>query len=175
MLAIVLTQATAHALLRALPFAVDPGLTAAELRALGVSFNPDHRTLLTCGVPVGPGFPDWRSSSVHSLLSAPVDGVLFDVSENAFWLPSWGIRPSTPSRALSAARSQLAAAPVLAPVYKHRYAPALPAAGLPVFSVHQTDVIVYGVDLADYLHAEFGVGSPSSRTPARVPFWSSLL
>jgi hypothetical protein len=175
MLAFVLTQATAHALLRALPFSVDPGLTASELRSLGISFNPDHRVLLTCGVPVGAGWPDWRSPSVLSSLSAPVDGILFDVTENAFWLPSWGIRPSTPSRALSLARSHLAAAPVLVPVYKHRYAPALPASGLPVFSVVQTDVVVYGVDLADYLHAEFGVGSPSSRTPARVPFWSSLL
>lgn len=170
-----LTQATAHALLRALPFSVDPGLTTAELRSLGISFNPDHRMLLTCGVPVGPGWPDWRSPSVSSLLSAPVDGVLFDVRENAFWLPAWGIRPSAPSRALDIARRALSTAPVLVPVYKHRYAPALPARGLPVFSVMQTDVVVYGVDLADYLHAEFGVGSPSSRAAARVPFWSSLL
>lgn len=170
-----LTQATAQQLLRALPFSVDPGLTAAELRRLGIAFNPDHRTLLTSGVPVGDGWPDWRSPAVLSLLSAPVEGVLFDVTENDFWLTSWGIRPSTPSRALDVARRALAAAPSLVPVYKHRYTPALPAPGLPVFSVMQTDVVVYGVDLADYLHAEFGVGSPSSRAPARVPFWSSLL
>jgi len=171
----VLTQATARQLLRALPFSVDPGLTGAELRSLGIAFNPDHRTLLTCGVPVGTGWPDWRSPSVRSLLDAPVEGVLFDVDENAFWLPSWGIRPTAPYRALEVARQALATAPALIPVYKHRYAPALPAPDLPVFSVVQTDVVVYGVDLADYLHAEFGVGSPSSRKPARVPFWSSLL
>jgi hypothetical protein len=170
-----LTQATARQLLQALPFSVEPGLTSAELRSLGISFNPDHRLLLTSGVPVGDGWPQWRSPSVRSLLDAPTEGVLFDVEENGFWLLSWGIRPATPSRAVEVARRSLSSAPALIPVYKHRYAPALPTRGLPVFSVVQTDVVVSGVDLTDYLHAEFGVGSPSSKTPARVPFWSALL
>jgi hypothetical protein len=170
-----LTQVTARRLLRDLPFPVEPGLTAAELRSLGLTPNPDHRTFLTTGVPVGDGWPDWRSpASLVPRLQAPIDGVLFDVAENDFWLPSWGIRPSTPSRALAVARRALEAAPTLVPVYKHRYAPALPASGLPVFSVMQTDVIVFGVDLADYLHAEFGVGAESTASPARVPFWSAL-
>jgi hypothetical protein len=170
-----LTQATARQLLRALPFSVSPGLTADELRSLGIAFNPDHRTLLTAGVPVGDGWPDWRSPSARTLLDAPIDGVLFDVEESAFWLPSWGTRPTTTPRAVEVARRLLSSAPALIPVYQHRYAPALPKSGLPVFSVMQTDVVVYGVDLADYLHVEFGVGSPSSRSPARVPFWSTLL
>jgi hypothetical protein len=29
--------------------------------------------------------------------------------------------------------------------------------GNPVFSVHQTDIIVYGLDLYEYLHNEFGL------------------
>jgi hypothetical protein len=169
----VLTQAVAHQLLRALPFTIAPGLTAAEIRGLGLAFNPDHQTLLACGMPVGDGWPDWRSPATVAL-SAPVDGVLFDVAENAFWLPSWGIRPSSVDRAVAVARRYLASAPTLLPVYRHRYAPALNTRRLPVFSVVQTDVVVYGVDLADYLHAEFGVGAPSSRRPASVPFWSAL-
>jgi hypothetical protein len=169
----VLTQAVAHQLLRALPYSIEPGLTAAEIRDLGVSFNPDHQTLLTSGMPVGDGWPDWRHPASIAL-SAPIDGVLFDVAENAFWLPSWGIRPSSVDKAVAVARRFLAAAPSLLPVFRHRYAPSLNVRGLPVFSVVQTDIVVYGVDLADYLHAEFGVGAPSSRRAASVPFWSAL-
>jgi len=37
------------------------------------------------------------------------------------------------------------------PVYSHRYLPSEPkATGNPVLSVHQTDIIYYGNDLASY-------------------------
>jgi hypothetical protein len=48
--------------------------------------------------------------------------------------------------------------------------------GNPVFSVHQTDIIYYGVDLRDYLIHEFlareNVGVwPIPASVRRVPFW----
>ena len=52
--------------------------------------------------------------------------------------------------------------------------PAEPAtSGNPVFSVHQTDIIVYGVDLEDYLRKEFDLPrrEPPSNPPAAIPFW----
>ena len=56
--------------------------------------------------------------------------------------------------------------PKLIPVYSHRMMPDEPqAAGNPVFSVHQTDIIYYGSDLADYLRHEFSL-------PGREP-WPS--
>ncbi len=50
------------------------------------------------------------------------------------------------------------------------------ADGNPVFSVHQTDVIYYGNDLADWFNTEFGTPLPDwvTRQPRRVPFWSAL-
>ncbi|NUR70688.1 MAG: hypothetical protein HOU81_07690 [Hamadaea sp.] len=178
-----LTQAVAHQLLRALPSPIGPGLTGDELRALetrfGFRFNPDHRTLLAAGVPGGSRrWPDWRGSPalLGETLAAPIEGVLFDVEENGFWLPTWGIKPSTPDKAVGVARRALAQAPTLVPVYGHRYAPALDVADLPIFSVMQTDVTVYGDTLADYLFREFGVGGSDARSSlARVPFWSALL
>lgn len=177
-----LTQAVAQKLLRALPTDVAPGLTGDEFRSLearyGFRFNPDHRTLLAAGVPGGePRWPDWRGSPavLGELLGAPIEGILFDVEENDLWLRTWGIRPSTPDRAVGVARRALAQAPILVPVFGHRYAPALPKPNLPVFSVMQSDVVVYGDDLADYFFREFGVGSAAEKpSTASVPFWSDL-
>ena len=66
----------------------------------------------------------------------------------------------------------------MAPIFGHRYLPA--DQGIydpPVFSIHQTDVIYDGRDLAEYLARELGV----PRTPPveveasrRVRFWSDL-
>lgn len=181
-----LSAATARDLLAALPAQIADPLGAAEFAALeqrfGFTFNPDHRALLATGLPTGRRWPDWRDGDpdqLRLLLEAPIDGVLFDVQENGFWLPSWGDRPSRTAFALSVARRRLDGVPRLAPVYGHRYAPALPEPGLPVFSVMQTDVIVYGDTLAGYLRHEFDLpatpGDPSDEpSPTPVPFWSAL-
>ncbi|GAA1627837.1 hypothetical protein ACFQY4_40590 [Catellatospora bangladeshensis] len=177
----VLTAATARDLLGALPVAVVDPLDAREFadleRRFGFTFNPDHRTLLATGLPTGPRWPDWRTDpgDLRDRLAAPIDGVLFDVQENGYWHPSWGERPSRTAFALAVARRHLDAAPRLVPVYSHRYAPALPEPGLPVLSVMQTDVIVYGTDLAAYLRREFGLPGPGAApTATPIPFWSDL-
>ncbi len=178
----VLSIGYARELLAALPARVAEPLDAREFtdveQRYGFAFNPDHRTLLAAGLPTGPRWPDWRDGDPDRLrerLAAPVAGVLFDVQENGYWHPTWGERPSRTAFALAVARRHLDEAPRLIPVYGHRYTPALPEPGLPVLSVMQTDVIVYGTDLAAYLRHEFDlpVGDPTS-APAPVPFWSDL-
>jgi hypothetical protein len=68
--------------------------------------------------------------------------------------------------------------PVPVPVYAHRFLPAgRGTSGHPVLSVHQTDIIYYGADLADYIEREFGyVPNWTDWDPqATVPFWSEFL
>lgn len=178
----VLSAAIARDLLAALPARIVEPLDGREFadleRRFGFTFNPDHRTLLATGLPIGPRWPDWRDGDPDQLrerLAAPIDGVLFDVQENGYWQPSWGERPSRTGYALTVARRHLDEAPRLVPVYGHRYTPALPEPGLPVLSVMQTDVIVYGADLATYLRREFDLpNGDTAPVPAPVPFWSSL-
>ncbi len=164
---------------------LEPGLSEQELSGtearFGISFNPAHRALLAAALPVGGFWMDWRHSSANVLqgrLRWPVDGIVFDVHENGFWPRSWGARPPTRTLAEREARLHLARVPPLIPVYSHRCMPAAPAPGdSPVFSVHQTDVIVYGDNLLDYVAHEFGVG-PRARAPGdrqlNIPFWSQL-
>jgi hypothetical protein len=62
-------------------------------------------------------------------------------------------------------------------MYSHRYIANEPlAARNPVFSVHQTDIIYYGTDLADYFAREFGVSRPNwaANEAREIRFWSAL-
>lgn len=160
---------------------IAPGLGERELDAVearfGFRFSADHRVFLAAGLPRGSArWPDWRGGGPEDLaerLSAPVEGVLFDVEHSGFWHPAWSPRPADTSAALRVARSELATVPALVPVYGHRYLPGTAGEwGHPVLSVHQTDIIVYGNDLADYIRHEFT--GRASRGPARatVDFWS---
>ncbi|MEV6342443.1 hypothetical protein [Actinoplanes sp. NPDC051851] len=160
-------------------FTIAPGLSDAEISEIeaefAFTFAPDHRAFLAAGLPTGPGWPDWRGpdrTALRASLTAPVEGVLFDVSENDFWYEGWG---APFGDRLATARAGLMIAPRMIPVYGHRYLPAKVEAH-PVLSIHQTDVIVYGADLSDWLYREFGLGSPSPRrVRPSVPFWSALV
>jgi hypothetical protein len=141
------------------------GLTDAEVASVedrfGFRFPPDLREFLQTALPYGPQFPDWRTCDVMLLsdwLDRPRQGVLFDVEHNGFWLKEWGSRPDTLTDALRVTSEYVSAAPRLIPIYAHRMMPAEPhSPGNPVFSVHQTDIIYYGFDLADYFRQEFGL------------------
>ena len=147
------------------------GLTDAEIVApedqFGFRFPPDLREFLQTALPQGPQFPDWRSGAEAALrerFDRPREGVLFDVEENGFWLDEWGSRPSSVAAALRLAGELVDAAPKLIPIFSHRMMPSEPhLPGNPVFSVHQTDIIHYGYDLADYLRHEF-------KLPGREPW-----
>jgi hypothetical protein len=141
----------------------DDGLTDVEVAAVEnkfvFRFPPDLRAFLQTALPRGPKFPDWRSGDEATLrdwLNLPRDGVLFDVEHNGFWLDEWGPRPDSLEEALRTGSDLIAAAPTLIPIFSHRMMPDEPhLPGNPVFSVHQTDIIRYGFNLADYLRHEF--------------------
>ncbi|WP_441251339.1 hypothetical protein [Kitasatospora sp. McL0602] len=178
-----MTRERALALLAVLPVTIGPGLSDAEIEAaeerFGFRFAADHRLFLQAGLPLGRGWPDWRGGDADELrghLERPRDGVLFDV-KHGFWYPGWGEKPEDRREALRLAETRLGDAPQLVPVFSHRYLPGIAGqSGHPVLSVHQTDIIYYGNDLADYLRHEFG-GSASDlgRARASVPFWSYFL
>jgi hypothetical protein len=160
-----------------------PGLTDAEFARIedefGFHFAADHRAFLAAGLPTGRGWPDWRTPDREALrdrLAAPVEGVLFDVAQNDFWHEGWGPRPPQVEEAVAVARRYLMTVPRMVPVYSHRYLPA----GLtdhPVLSIYQTDIILYGNDLNDWIHREFNLGAASENSGRRptVPFWRDLI
>ncbi|MHA7984800.1 hypothetical protein ACX9R5_03255 [Rathayibacter sp. CAU 1779] len=174
---------TALLLLRDNGVILDRGLDESEFRRLreqlDVEFSPDHRDLLRRALPQGPGFPDWRNASVDDLrrrLDWPKDGVRWDVENNGFWPPTWGRRPTTRQARSRLVARQLAAVPQLLPVFGHRFLPGGDAPrGVPILSVMQTDVIVYGWNLLDYFRHELEL--PRDEPPQRslvIPFWGQI-
>lgn len=165
-------------------YEVTAGLTDEEVKRVeetfGFTFPPDLRRTLQAFLPVSDGFPDWRDGKVRDLLDwldEPVEGICFDVEENGFWLDQWGEKPPDMDDAIEEARRQISREPMLIPVFTHRFVPVAPTGeGNPVFSVVQSDVLVYGSDLEDYFAKEFEVSrqSPQPFQPKRVSFWSEL-
>ncbi|MFF7246283.1 hypothetical protein ACFZBU_20500 [Embleya sp. NPDC008237] len=159
-----------------------PGLTVDEFDSVekhfGFRFAADHRLLLSVGLPIGKGWPNWRDGNARGLkaqLGWPGEGVLYDVEHGAFWPPVWGARPAQLRHALKSARYHLARVPTMVPVFGHRYLPGTEGQwGHPVLSMTQTDIVVYGANLTNYLTVEFADGG-IEYAPATVPFWSDLV
>ena len=164
----------------------EPGLSDEEISAVeaqyGFSFPPDLRLFQSFALPVSKNFPNWRqpeAEAIRKRLAWPADGMCFDIENDVFWMDDWGAKPNDLPEAKSLARAKVAGAPFLIPVFSHRYLPATPClSGNPVFSVYQTDIIYYGLDLPSYLFAEFRVHNPypvPSYPPREIALWSALV
>jgi len=167
----------------------DNGITNTQLAELeaaaGAPMPFEIGLLLVHGVPDGEKWWQWNDDPTATLArwnAQLLDGVRFDVEHNNLWLDSWGARADDLGERLLVATDAFTAAPQLLPLWGHRAVPLAvardeeAAEANPVLSVHQTDVIVYGTDLAAWLHREFDVPLPTwPDTPSRwFPFWSEL-
>uniref|UniRef100_A0A7C9CK72 Knr4/Smi1-like domain-containing protein n=1 Tax=Opuntia streptacantha TaxID=393608 RepID=A0A7C9CK72_OPUST len=142
---------------------VDPGLSDPEVaRAeaeFGFAFPPDLKAVLCAGLPVGPGFPDWRSSRarqhVRAQIDLPIAAISLQIAKNALWSKSWGPRPADPEKALKVARVALKRAPLLIPIFNHCYVPCNPClAGNPIFYVDENRIFCCALDLSDFFHRD---------------------
>lgn len=142
-------------------------------------FPPDLLDLYRQRRSVIPGGFDWLDTPaayIQAMLDWPLEGLLFDLKENELWFDDWGERPTDMATAQDAVRAAVAEAPRLIPLFGHRYIPETPhAAGNPVLSVYQSDIIYYGMDLAQYVANETGQWSPPTRPPRAIQFWSRFL
>jgi len=158
---------------------VATGLSDAEVARIeetyAFRFPPDLRAFFQYALPVSKGWAEWRGNedALHERLSWPLEGVLFDIEFNNFWREDWGAHPSKLRPALAIAREQVAAAPTLIPIFGHRYIPAEPyLPGNPVISVHQSDIIYCGANLADYFNSEFYGNSAAWARNALTGAWT---
>eukprot|EP01018_Ginkgo_biloba_P030007 Gb_32619 [translate_table: standard] len=149
---------------------VEKGLSDEEFARVEAEFRftfpPDLRAILQEGLPVGIGFPDWRSGGSQQLrmrLNLPVAGLSYEVARGRFWWKQWGQRPTDTENAVKIARNALRKVPILVPLYGHCYIPSSPdLAGNPGLFVYQNDVFYCGYDLADFFERE-AFGCPGDK------------
>jgi hypothetical protein len=160
------------------------GYSQAELEAVqalwNLRFPPDlvemlkkHRPLLD-----GAASFDWlQTATIQERLDWPFDSFCYDVEHNNVWWPEWGEKPSSSTEQRDRLKEIFAKVPRLIPLYRHRYIPQEPhESGNPIFSVYQTDVICYGVNLQDWMEREQrGWDTKPWQRIKEIPFWSEAL
>ncbi|XP_077233501.1 uncharacterized protein LOC143875784 [Tasmannia lanceolata] len=183
------------------------GLSDSEFSSIESSFAfrfpPDLRAILREGLPVGTGFPNWRSSSrqqLQILINLPISGLCNEISKGNFWHESWGLKPNNFTETLTLAKRFLQNVPILVPIYKHCYIPSLPnLAGNPVIFVRGKDFRYSGFDVSGFFQTEEfrpkrGVPRPiryapdekngkseilspawAAKVARRIEFWSELV
>lgn len=142
---------------------IQPGLSDTEFARVeaefGFTFPPDLRVILTAGLSVGPGFPDWRSPGarlhLRAMIDLPIAAVSFQIAKNSLWCKSWGFKPPDPEKTLRVARNALKRAPLMIPIFDHCYIPCSPSlAGNPVFFIDETRIFCCGSDLSEFFERE---------------------
>jgi hypothetical protein len=179
--------------LRSAGIIFDRGMTEVELdqaqKMYELAFPVDLREFLSCGLPISPEFPNWRTGIVEhrgqkvrikDMLGWPFEGICFDIEQNDFWMPNWGPKPHDLQKSFRIARENVARAPGLVPIYSHRFLPNDPLeAGNPVLSIWKTDIIYYGPDLVSYFIHEFQLvadrDTNGDKAPRRIRFWSDII
>lgn len=160
-----------------------PGLSEDEIAAVelwvGAPMPPELRACLSAAVPVGDRWPDWRDEpDIRKLVENVWNGIAFDIRENDVWKDWWRKRPeSVEDRLAEAKRIYDKTAPKMYPIYGHRYLPSQSGRyNKPVFSIVQTDIVVYGDNLFQYLSHEFGDGEEKGEFAmgSHVHYWDLM-
>ena len=87
-----------------------PGLSDSEVSHIemqfGFQFPPDLKEFLQWVLPTSKGWVDWRNdaaSEIQVRLDWPMDGMIFDIVHNTFWLDAWGKKPDVLAEAIAIA------------------------------------------------------------------------
>jgi hypothetical protein len=168
------------------------GLTNDEIHniqeAFNIKFPPDLKLFLQVAQPISDGFVNWRDclssnsskQKLNHMLDWPLEGILFDVENNEFWIENWGEMPTSYLEKEEIVKQNYIRYPKLLPIYSYRYIPCEPEElDNPIFSVYQTDIIYYGFNISDYFAKEFHFELPKTFNtlfaPTReITFWSDL-
>ena len=151
-----------------------------------ISFNIDHKEFLKIGLVIGDNFYNWvdfspeNCNKIREMLNWPLEGLLFDIEHNNFWYEEIEINSNLLVEKIDSFKSWYNKnVPKLIPIYSHRYMCSEPKkSGVPVYSVYQTDIIYYGMNIVDYLIAEFKLKITSNinlKCNDGTFFWSKIV
>lgn len=146
-------------------------------------FPTSYKCFLALGVPIGSGFYNWRdlSSSNVKMIKNKMEIPFLDIKKYCNEIDQWpiafGKKPKSEKELEKRITLLLKNAPILIPVYSHRYMPISSIKNPPFFSVYGIDIIYYGEDLIQYLKIEFGIidYSEMHNNMEYIEFWSETI
>lgn len=165
----------------------DEGLDSEEIKniesAYDIKFPKELKEFYMCALPISEGFYNWRDLSKgniernKSVLMTPILDFKQEI-DCIEWSDLWGEEPDNEAEKNIVIMEKLDRAPILIPLFKHRYISSQFDEGNPVFSIYEWDIICYGENLTEYFNIEFGFKNHSTieyEQIKKVDFWSDLL
>lgn len=165
----------------------ESGLTKSEMvmieKLYTIKFPKSLRVFLMEELPISKDFYNWRNFEknnvrfIKNTLYKPLK-YIDNLAEEVYWCEKWGEEPINTMDKVNGVKERLKKAPLLLPVYSHRYMPEILDDEPPVLSVHGSDIIYYGKNLEDYLEIEFGGKEQVEIDFQRIspiPFWSEIM
>ena len=163
------------------------GLTLDELKQIEniyqIKFPSSLRKFLMMALPISKGFYNWRNIQndnirfIKDVINKPLLDI-YNMANEVYWCNDWGEEPADEAVTTRKVRERLKDAPKLLPVYAHRYIPMILDENPPVISIHDLDVIYYGINLEDYFCVEFGSKTQNEIEFEKIrpiPFWSDIM
>lgn len=164
------------------------GLTDKEIayieKIYKITFPQELKKFIKIKLPVSNGFYNWRDfteaniEKIKNVINAPMEGLLFDIEYNDFWVENWGkVVDDNIETQKQRFLEKYYEAPKLIPIYSHRYMPDINKKNIPILSVMQSDIIVYGRNLEEYLEKEFIVSNKIKidNDNYDIEFWSDII
>lgn len=174
-------------LLKSVGIKFESGLTDDEVvkieKIYNIQFPKSLKDFLMEGLPISKGFYNWRNFEpdniefINNMIHKPLIDV-GNLAEEVYWCDEWGKEPECVMNKIRIVRKRLKSAPILLPIFAHRYMPEISDDRPPVISVHGVDIIYYGEDLEDYFEIEFGEKEQCEINFQRIntiPFWSEIM
>lgn len=167
----------------------DSGMSPKEINEIeklyNIHFPCELKSFYSIGIPVSSGFYNWRNTNeentqlIKNILKSPIKGLKSDLEAGDFWCEDWGGKPVVLEEAENRLLMYYNDAPKMIPIYSHRYMPYIPkVTEIPVFSIMQSDIVLYGENLISYFEVEFGLKKYNDILQANfrhIDFWSNLL
>ena len=166
---------------------VENGLTNNEVKEIeelyGIIFPKSLRAFLMTGVPISNGFFNWRDTSLKNIshikliMNYPIKYPEQNIVEIE-WSDRWGDEPPNKTAVITEIKKRLLTAPILIPVFCHRFMPMMDIESPPILSIHGTDVIYYGKSLIEYFNIEFnnkGQSEIDFKGIKYIPFWADIM
>ena len=143
----------------------EAGLTDDEIRTIERRYNINFPKSLiefyTIALPVSKWFVNWRNTTEENIkdikwrLAEPFNGIFWAMEKDEFWVDGWE-RPNSFEEMKKKFIEEMKDEPTPIPFYSHRYVLSQEGIDDPaVLSMYDSDIIVYGNNLEEYLDNEF--------------------